>query len=95
VKATLFRHQKKERSSTLPLFFIVAYLAQGVAQQFGLIAQPLQNFLMKERGMDAAQTAAFLSVLMLPWVIKPLYGVLSDFVPLFGYRRKSYLCLSI
>jgi MFS family permease len=27
------------------------------------------------------------------WIIKPLYGLISDFVPLFGYRRKSYLIL--
>jgi len=29
-----------------------------------------------------------------PWVIKPLYGLISDFLPLFGYRRKSYLLLA-
>ena len=27
----------------------------------------------------------------LPWLVKPLYGFLSDSVPLFGYRRRSYL----
>jgi hypothetical protein len=26
-------------------------------------------------------------------MIKPLYGLLTDFIPLFGYRRKSYLLL--
>lgn len=26
-------------------------------------------------------------------MIKPLYGFLSDAVPLFGYRRSSYLVL--
>src|SRR5262249_2657514 len=26
--------------------------------------------------------------------IKPLYGLVSDFVPLFGYRRKSYLVIA-
>jgi MFS family permease len=30
----------------------------------------------------------------LPWIIKPVYGLVSDFVPLFGYRRKSYLVLA-
>lgn len=28
---------------------------------------------------------------MFPWLIKPLYGFLSDSLPLFGYRRRSYL----
>ncbi len=26
-----------------------------------------------------------------PWVIKPVYGFLSDSVPLLGYKRRSYL----
>jgi len=29
----------------------------------------------------------------LPWIVKPFWGVLTDTVPLFGYRRKSYLIL--
>ena len=28
-----------------------------------------------------------------PWVVKPLYGFLSDTVPIFGYRRRSYLVI--
>jgi MFS family permease len=35
-----------------------------------------------------------LAVLDLPWIIKPLYGAFSDFVPLFGYRRRYYLILA-
>jgi BT1 family len=37
------------------------------------------------------QVTASLTVLTLPWVTKPLYGIFSDFVPLFGCRRKAYL----
>jgi uncharacterized membrane protein YjjB (DUF3815 family) len=29
----------------------------------------------------------------LPWLIKPIYGFISDGLPLFGYRRRSYLVL--
>lgn len=28
-----------------------------------------------------------------PQVVKPVYGFLSDTVPLFGYRRRSYLVI--
>jgi len=35
-----------------------------------------------------------LTVLNLPWIIKPVYGIVSDFLPLFGYRRKTYLALA-
>ncbi len=40
------------------------------------------------------QIATSLAVLDLPWVVKPIYGLISDFLPLFGYRRRSYLLLS-
>ncbi|KAJ9182128.1 hypothetical protein P3X46_006154 [Hevea brasiliensis] len=30
----------------------------------------------------------------LPWLVKPLYGFISDSVPVFGYQRRSYLVLS-
>jgi hypothetical protein len=31
---------------------------------------------------------------VIPWLIKPIYGLISDFVPLFGQRRKSYFVLT-
>jgi MFS family permease len=45
---------------------------------------------LKERGLSAGQLAAFNWIITIPWFIKPLYGLLSDFVPLFGTRRRSY-----
>jgi folate/biopterin transporter len=30
-------------------------------------------------------------IVMIPWIIKPVYGLISDSFPIFGYRRKSYL----
>ena len=34
-----------------------------------------------------------MGIIKLPWIIKPLYGIISDTFPLFGYRRKNYLIL--
>lgn len=62
--------------------------------QFGIIAQPVQFYMMKGLGLSAADIGSFLALMMLPWVIKPLYGLVSDFVPLFGYHRKSYIVLA-
>jgi hypothetical protein len=36
---------------------------------------------------------AYLTVLNLGWIIKLVDGIVSDFVPLFGYRREAYLIL--
>jgi folate/biopterin transporter len=37
---------------------------------------------------------ALTGIAAIPWIIKPLFGFLSDGLPLFGYRRRSYLILS-
>ncbi len=77
----------------LVLFFAVAYIAHGISAQFGLINQPLQYYLMHGLGMSAAQISAALAIMLVPWMLKPVYGLICDFLPLFGYRRKSYLVL--
>lgn len=87
--------KKSSKSTSQFLWFIcVAYATQGIAQHFGLVSQPLDYFMLKGLGKNAADVAALLSLLMLPWMVKPLYGIVSDFFPLFGYRRKSYLSLA-
>jgi MFS family permease len=37
---------------------------------------------------------ATVALLADPWSLKPAFGLLSDFVPLFGSRRRSYLLLA-
>jgi MFS family permease len=76
------------------VFFALVYVVEGIGQTGGLIAQPLNYFLKQVYGWTPVQVTASLTVLNLPWIIKPVYGVLSDFVPLFGYRRKAYLVLA-
>jgi MFS family permease len=77
------------------LFFAVVYTVEGIGQaKAGIVWQPLTYFLKTQYGWTALQIAASLAVLDVPWVIKPLYGLVSDFLPLFGYRRRSYLLIS-
>jgi len=71
------------------VFFAVVYIAEGVGQTGGLIAQPLNNSLKQTYGWSPLQVTAYLAIFNLPWVIKPVYGIVSDFLPLFGYRRKA------
>src|SRR5580704_2011910 len=78
----------------LMVFFGIVYVVEGLGQTGGLIAQPLTYFLKEFHGWTPVQVTAFLTLFNLPWIIKPLYGAFSDFVPLFGYRRKSYLLVA-
>ncbi len=75
-------------SQRLMLLFVATYLTHGFATQFGLIAQPLQFFMMTDLHMNAAQVSFYLAWMMLPWFLEGFYGVFCDFVPL---SRKTQL----
>lgn len=85
--------QDRERINKLMLYFGAVYVVEGMCQHGGIISQPLAYYLKEVHGYSPTQLSAFLAVFSLPWVIKPIYGMVSDFVPLLGYRRKTYLIL--
>jgi len=73
------------------VYFGLVYFMQGLGQASGLVSQPMQFFFKEALGLDPAQVTEYLAILTFPWIIKPLYGLLSDYIPLLGYRRKSWL----
>src|SRR6185295_4191976 len=78
----------------LASLFGLYYFNQGFGEPgAGLLAQPLQK-LLHSFGKDTDTIGLFMGVLTAPWWIKPIYGLLTDFVPIAGYRRKSYLLLT-
>ena len=75
-------------------FFAALYFVQSIGDPTsGLIAQPVRS-LLRSWGESPATLGALMALLALPWTIKPLFGLLSDFVPLFGSRRRNYLLLA-
>ena len=86
----------KQRSQTTRVtgayfFFAALYFVQSVGDPTsGLIAQPVRS-LLRSWGESPAALGALMALLAVPWTIKPVFGLLSDFVPLFGSRRRNYL----
>ena len=75
-------------------FFAALYFVQSVGDPTsGLIAQPVRS-LLRSWGESPAALGALMALLAVPWTIKPVFGLLSDFVPLFGSRRRNYLLLA-
>lgn len=76
---------------TLNTYVVVAvYFVQGAALIAGLAEFLLTRNAFKFSWIQLALLAA---LAMLTWSIKPIYGFLTDLLPLFGRRRKSYLLL--
>lgn len=70
------------------------YFVQGVGDPTsGLIAQPVRS-LLKTWGESPGAIAGFMALLAVPWTLKPIFGLLSDYVPFFGSRRRSYLLIA-
>lgn len=44
--------------------------------------------------LTASQISLVQSIIILPWTIKPLLGLITDHIAIFGSRRKSYLLLA-
>jgi Na+/melibiose symporter-like transporter len=70
------------------------YFVQGISEPTeGLIAQPTRS-LLRNWGYSAEAAGWFMAAVALPWAIKPLYGLITDFVPLAGTRRRSWLLIT-
>lgn len=72
---------------------VICFLTQGISQHFSLLSQPLNSFLKDRLALSAFDMSCFFAVLMLPWVIKPIYGIICDTIPGLGRGRLAYLFL--
>lgn len=71
----------------LQIFFV--YFTQGVRST--LCSLGTSYYLNETLKLLPAQSEALRGTAAMPWIIKPIYGMLSDSVPIWGTRRKSYL----
>ena len=70
---------------------LTVYFVQGI---LGLARLAVSFFLKDDLGLTPAEVAALTGITAIPWIIKPLFGFMSDGLPIFGYRRRPYLILS-
>ena len=83
----LFGHQPSREL----LAILLVYAVQGI---LGISRLAVSFFLKDELALSPAEVAALMGIAALPWVIKPVFGFISDGLPIFGYRRRPYLILS-
>ena len=72
------------------LLFSVVYFAQGM----WYLPNQTITIVLKDAGFTAGGVANFFAIATAPWLVKPVYGLISDFFPLFGRRRQSYFMLT-
>ena len=69
---------------------VLVYFVQGI---LGLSRLAKDYFVKDELGLSPAEASIIFTISSVPWLVKPLWGFISDSVPLAGYKRKSYLAV--
>ncbi|RHY27355.1 hypothetical protein DYB32_006847, partial [Aphanomyces invadans] len=84
----------RELRETFGLPFLSMIGTVYFVQGFNSFSSFALGYLIKDvMKLQPADSQAVMTATGIPWGIKPVYGILSDSLPLFGYRRKSYLVM--
>lgn len=70
---------------------MVSYFNVGIVWYF--LATPVSYYLIKTLNISSTQFSAYNALLSIPWSLKFLFGMLSDGVPVWKYRRKSWFLI--
>ena len=70
--------------------YLILSISSGLSQFSSL---SIMYFFKDELNTNPSQLSVINSIVLFPLIIKPLFGLLSDLYPLFGYRRKVYIIL--
>ncbi|KAJ8554612.1 hypothetical protein ON010_g9872 [Phytophthora cinnamomi] len=71
------------------LGLLFQYCVVGI--NYGLLPATIYPFLQQYLNATGSQVTTANTLVILPWSFKVFYGVLSDCVPIYGYRRKSWM----
>ncbi|KAK6153799.1 hypothetical protein DH2020_013438 [Rehmannia glutinosa] len=67
---------------------IVYGINQGIG--LGLSKVSTQYYMKDEQKLQPSEAQVYHGLIMIPWIVKPLWGLLTDTVPIAGYRRRPY-----
>ena len=93
VNLTRFLKRLRARFGRFVLLAVAQYgMNQGIGEPTGELARKL--YFSQVLGVDGADSLRYYASAKLPWNMKPVFGMLSDALPIFGYRRTSYVVIA-
>ncbi|KAE9025887.1 hypothetical protein PR003_g9117 [Phytophthora rubi] len=93
-KARQFLNWVQHLRETFGTSFLVLITVVYVVQGFSSFTALAVNYFFKDHlHLHPTQSQLLQMLIKVPWRVKPVYGILSDSLPLFGYHRKSYMML--
>lgn len=73
-------------------FVLGVIFVYGVSQGLGagLSKLSIQYYMKDDLKVEPSESQIYFGIIMIPWIIKPLWGFITDTVPILGYRRRPY-----
>ncbi|CAI5747019.1 unnamed protein product [Peronospora destructor] len=90
-KGALRQGSAPELLSRESIGLVSQYAAVGLV--YGVLPSTITPFLTYYLNMEGTATTSARALISIPWSLKVFIGVISDCIPLFGYRRRPYMVL--
>lgn len=84
-----FKMLSREMHWSFVFGVVVVYgISQGVG---GALAGVGTKYYMKDvQKVQPSEAQVYAGITSIPWIVKPLWGLLTDVLPIYGYRRRPY-----
>lgn len=68
----------------------------GINQGFGgaLTRIGTEYYMKDDQKVQPSEAQIYTGITSIPWIIKPVWGLLTDVLPILGFRRRPYFILS-
>ncbi|XP_071711060.1 probable folate-biopterin transporter 3 [Rutidosis leptorrhynchoides] len=84
-----FRMLSEELSWRFVLAVVIVYgINQGIS--IGLYRVSVQYYMKDVLKLQPSEAQFYSGIIQIPWIIKPLWGLMTDIVPIFRLRRRPY-----
>ncbi|KAL5558254.1 hypothetical protein UlMin_034465, partial [Ulmus minor] len=77
-------------------FVLGVVVVYGISQGLGgaLVRVGTEYYMKDVQKVQPSEAQIYAGITSIPWLVKPLWGLLTDVLPVFGYRRRPYLILA-
>lgn len=88
-----FRMIAKDTHWSFVFGVVVVYgISQGLGGGIGKVAS---DYYWKDvQKVEPSESQIYSGITSVPWMVKPLWGLLTDVIPIFGYRRRPYFIIA-
>ncbi|KAJ0029803.1 hypothetical protein Pint_12526 [Pistacia integerrima] len=77
-------------------FVFGVVVVYGISQGLGgaLVRVGTEYYMKDVQKVQPSESQVYSGIASIPWIVKPLWGLLTDVLPIYGYRRRPYFILA-